>query len=104
MTSPASVVIASGMVFALSTGEPPRTAKKNGKLYSIAEWQSMSTHATLYVFDAMTGKELYSSGNTARGYSHGGLALANGRVYFPTHENTVYCFGFLKEQPQLAEQ
>lgn len=104
MTSPASVVIASGMVFALSTGEPPRTAKKNGKPYSVSEWQSMSTHATLYVFDGMTGKQLYSSGNTARGYSRGGLALANGRIYFPTHENTVYCFGFLKEQPQLAEQ
>jgi outer membrane protein assembly factor BamB len=105
ITSPAPVAIASGMVFALSTGEPPRTAKKNGKPYSVPEWQKMSSHATLHVFDGVTGKELYSSGNAVSSYSHGGgLAIANGRVYFTTHENTVYCFGFTKEQPQLAEQ
>ncbi|MBV9937746.1 MAG: hypothetical protein JO150_04520, partial [Acidobacteriaceae bacterium] len=52
-----------------------------------------------------SGKELYSSANAVPSYSHGGaLAVANGRVYFTTHENTVHCFGFPKEQPQLAEQ
>ena len=103
--SPAPVVIASGMVFALSTGESPRIAKKNGKPYSVPEWQGMSTHATLYVLDGFSGKELYSSANAVPSYSHGGaLAVANGRVYFTTHENTVHCFGFPKEQPQLAEQ
>ncbi len=105
MALPAPVVIANGMVFALSTGESPRVAKKNGKPYSVSEWQAMSSPAILRVFDGGTGRELYSSGNAVRGYSHGsGLALANGRVYFTTHENTVYCFGSLQEQPQLTEQ
>jgi outer membrane protein assembly factor BamB len=104
LVSPASVVIAGDIVFALSTGEPTRIAKKNGKPYSASEWQGMSSHAALYAFDAVKGKELYSSGNAVSGYSHGDLAVANGRVYFTTHDNAVYCFGFPKEQTQLAEQ
>lgn len=105
LLSPASVVIASDMVFALSTGESPRIAKKNGKPYNTAEWQGASRHAGLYAFDALTGKELYSSGNVVPQYSQGGgLAIANGRVYFTTYNNAVYCFGFPREQTQLAEQ
>ena len=105
LPSPTSVVIASDMVFALSTGESLRIAKKNGKPYSATEWQGMSRHATLYAFDALTGHLLYSSGSAIPEYSHGdNLAVANGRVYFTTYNNTVYCFGFPREQTQLAEQ
>jgi len=104
ITSPAPPVIANGIVFALSTGTPARIAKKNGEHYTVAEWQAMATHATLYALDALTGKQLYSSGDAVPGFSTtGGLAVANGRVYFATHDNTVYCFGLMKEQPQLAE-
>jgi outer membrane protein assembly factor BamB len=92
-------------VFALSTGESPRTAKKNGEPYSAAERDSMASHAILYGLDALTGKQLYSSGDKVSSFSHaGGLAVANGRVYFPVHGNAVYCFGFPKNEPQLAEQ
>ena len=63
----------------------------------------MATHATLYALDGETGKELYSSGDPAATFTHGtGLAVANRRIYFTTHDNTVYTFGFLADQPQLT--
>ena len=72
LTAPASPVIANGIVFALSTG----------------------THATLYALDAVTGKELYSSGNAVKPFTRSsGLAVANGHVCFGTSDSTLYCFG-----------
>lgn len=103
MQAPAAPVIASGLVFALATGESTREAKENGKPYSTAEREKMATHATLYALDAATGEELYSSGNMASTFAHsGGLAVANKRVYFTTHDNTVFALGFLADQPQLT--
>ncbi len=103
--SPAPAVIANGLVFVLSTGESPRVAKKNGQPYTDAEREAMAGHAVLHALDALTGQQLYSSGNAVPTFSHaGGLAVANGRVYFAAHGNAVYCFGFPKNEPQLAEQ
>ncbi len=103
--SPASPVSANGMVFVLSSGEPARLAKQNGKPYSASERAQMSAPAQLIVLDATTGKGLYSSGKVATaGSSNGGLAVANGRAYFTTDDNTVYCFGLLKGQSQLSEE
>jgi outer membrane protein assembly factor BamB len=90
MQAPAPAVVAGGLVFALATGEATREARK-------------ATHATLYALDAATGAELYSSGNLAVTFAHnGGLAVANRRVYFTTHDNTVFALGFLADQPQLT--
>jgi outer membrane protein assembly factor BamB len=103
MMAPAPVATANGLVFALSTGESNREAKPNGKPYSVAEREKMASPAILYVLDGETGSELYSSANIASTFSHGsGLAVANRRIYFTTHDNTVYAFGFLAEQPQLT--
>ena len=103
MLSPAPVVTANGLVFALSSGESARLAKDTGALYTVAEKQKMAGHAVLCVLDGATGKELYSSGSMAQTFSHGaGLALANRRIYFTTHDNLVYSLGFLAEQPQLT--
>jgi outer membrane protein assembly factor BamB len=86
MLAPAPVIIANGLVFALAGGD----SKKN-------------SHAVLYALDAATGKELYSSQNIVRSFSHnGGLAIANRRIYFTTHDNAVYCFGFFADQLQLT--
>jgi outer membrane protein assembly factor BamB len=53
--------------------------------------------------DGATGAELYNSGTiAATGTHNSGLAVANKRVYFTTHDNTVYCFGFFADQPQLT--
>ncbi|MCU1328277.1 MAG: hypothetical protein JWN34_3647 [Bryobacterales bacterium] len=88
MHSLAPVVTANGLVFALATGQPGP--------------QKAGTRATLYVLEGDTGKELYSSGNAVSTWSSAGLAVANRRIYFTTHDNLVYSFGFLAEQPQLT--
>ena len=97
MISPAGPATANGLVFALSTGETPRTAKKDGTPYTVAEMEKMSKNAVLYILNGTTGKELLSSGDTATSFSHSGIALANGRVYFSTHDNTLFAYGL----PQL---
>jgi hypothetical protein len=63
----------------------------------------MASKAVLYVLDGATGAELYNSGNMTSTFSHNsGLAVANRRIYFTTHDNTVFALGFLTEQPQLT--
>ncbi|MEO6802360.1 MAG: hypothetical protein ABI197_03835 [Granulicella sp.] len=98
MISPAAPVIANGLVFALSTGESPRVAKKDGTPYTVAETVKMSKNAVLHILDGATGKELYSSGNAATSFAHSGLAVANGRVYFSTHDNTLFVYGVPEER------
>lgn len=93
MISPAGPATANGLLYALSSGELPRTAKKDGTPYTVAEVEKMSRHAVLYVLDATTGQELFSSGDAATSFSHSGIAFANSRVYFTTHDNTLFAYG-----------
>jgi hypothetical protein len=75
LKNPAPPAIANGVVFALDGG-------------------SASSHATLYAFDAATGKELYSSGDAIGTYTHlAGMSVGDGHVFFTTHDNTLYSFG-----------
>jgi outer membrane protein assembly factor BamB len=85
---PDPVVIANGVVFALSTGE--NAIQEGGE-----EKRLLGTRtAVLYALDAKTGKELYNSGDAMTGWVHfSGLALANGRVFAVDHDSAVYCFG-----------
>ena len=78
--APAPPVVANGLVFGLSTGNASR-------------------RATLYILDAATGKPLFTSGDAVTGTANldTGLAVANGRVYFSTIDNTVYSFGIPTE-------
>lgn len=81
IVSPSPAVIANRMIFVLSAGQS----------------------ATLYAFDALTGKDLYSSGNVVSSATPSAqLALANGRVYFTTREDAVYCFGIPSQHTQLS--
>jgi outer membrane protein assembly factor BamB len=103
--SPAATVSAAGLVFVLSTGEPTREAKPKGKMYSVAEIKKASTHAALYALDGESGKQLYSSGDAIGNPSYSsGLAVANGRIYFATSDNSMNAFGFSKMQPQLTDK
>ncbi len=87
MIFPSPAVIANGMVFVLSKGQPD------------------AKPAALHVFDALTGKELYSSPKEASAVaSSAGLAVANGRVYFTTQDNAVYCFGIPSQHTQLSSR
>jgi outer membrane protein assembly factor BamB len=75
MVNPAPPVIANGVVVVLSSG-------------------NATTHATLYVLDAATGTELYSSKDAIPTYAHfSGVALGDGHAFFTDHENTLYSFG-----------
>ncbi len=105
MLAPAPPITTNGIVFALSSGESSRLAKEDGAPFTVAERERMAAHATLYALDGATGKELYSSGAGISSFSHNtGLALANGRVYFTTADNTLYCYGFFAREPQLTER
>jgi outer membrane protein assembly factor BamB len=104
IASPAAPVIASGMVFALSTGDPMREAKPNGKPYSVGEVEKTATPAALYALDGETGKQLYTSGAMSSPAYSSGLAVANGRIYFGTSDNNMNAFGFKAMQPQLTDK
>lgn len=99
MITPAPPAIANGLVFALSTGEWVRQANdKEGGLYQADVRAQKSANAVLYALDAATGTELWSSGNQVTSFTHfAALSIANGRVYFTTYDNTLYCFGIPME-------
>jgi outer membrane protein assembly factor BamB len=80
IVAPAAPAVANGLVFGLSTG-------------------NASKRATLHILDAATGKPLFTSGDavTSAANPETGLAVANGRVYFSTVDNTVYSFGIPTE-------
>ena len=75
LINPAPPVIANGVVVVLSQGDAKTPAK-------------------LFVLDAATGKELYSSGDTVTTYAHlAGVSVGDGHAFFVTHDNTLYSFG-----------
>jgi outer membrane protein assembly factor BamB len=77
MIAPATPIVVSGVVFALSGG-------------------NASTPAVLYAFDGVSGKELWSSGKAITGFAARGSQLASGgtRVYTTMQDGTQYVFGF----------
>jgi outer membrane protein assembly factor BamB len=71
---------------------------REGGLYQAETRIQKSSPAVLYALDAATGKELWSSGSQVASFTHNGaLSIANGRVYFTTYDNTLYCFGIPME-------
>jgi len=88
-------VIANGVVFALAGGEFTGQANDaEGGLYSAEQRIAKSVPAKLFLLDARTGKELYSSGDEVKSFLHqAGLSVAGGRVIFGTFDGTIYCYG-----------
>ena len=95
MNLPEPPIVAGGLVFAISNGEFARQSKGDGALFSSAERIAKHTGNTvLYAFDATTGKQLYSSGDTMLSFTHfSGISIASGRVYVTTFDSNVYAFG-----------
>ena len=95
MSYPEPSVIANGMVFALSSGENVKQVDSGGRLLTSKERiDTPAGNATLYVLDAATGKELFSSGATMPGFSHfSAPVVSGGRVYVVTYDNMVYAYG-----------
>jgi len=91
-------LIANGMVFAYGAGESTTQAYPDvGLDFRMERRVPLSTHAVLYVLDAETGAELWSSGDQITKWNHfSGLGLANGQVYINTYDGYVYCFGLKK--------
>jgi len=76
MISPAAPAVTNGLVFALSTGQ--------GK---------SPKNAVLYALDSSTGKDIWSSGQTATSYATGGLAVNTSIVLFATHDSQIHAYG-----------
>jgi len=87
-------VIANGVVFVLAGGEFTGQANDAvGGLFSAQERIKRSVPAKLFALDALTGKELYSSGDQIASFLHqAGPAIADGKVVFGTFDGTVYCY------------
>ncbi len=88
-------VIVNGVVFTLAGGEFTGQANDaEGGLFSAEERIKRSAPAKLYALDAMTGKELYSSGDQIASFLHqAGLSVADDKVIFGTFDGTIYCYG-----------
>jgi outer membrane protein assembly factor BamB len=85
---PDPVVIANGVVFALSTGENPvQHGPEDNRLKN-------TRPAVLKALDAYTGKELFNSGSAMESWVHfSGLAISGGKIFAVDHDSNVYCFG-----------
>jgi hypothetical protein len=88
-------IIANGMIFAYGSGENTQQAFPDiGLNFDSTIRASLSGHATIYILDAMTGKELWNSGDTITSFNHfSGITVANGKVYLGTYDGNLYCFG-----------
>jgi outer membrane protein assembly factor BamB len=83
------------MVFGYGSGEETKQAWPDiGLQFDSTIRAEKGTHATIYVLDAETGKELWSSAEQMHQWNHfSGITVANGRVYLGTYDGTLYCFG-----------
>jgi hypothetical protein len=105
--------VANGVLFTYGSGEDatqtvpdrawdePGGPQYGGGLDSSSQRRiPTSRHATMYALDAMTGKELWSSGDQIKSWNHfTGITVVNGRAYIPTFDGMLYCFGV----PQAAK-
>ena len=95
LTAPLAPIVVNGVVFAVSSGEyRPAGA---GTTASAAQRARQSIAAVLYALDGLTGKELWSSGNTITSFARAGLSAGGGQVYLVTFDNTLYTFGIPME-------
>jgi len=96
MRAPLSPVIVNGVAFVVSSGEfvPPAGASVNA-----ADRARRSVPAVLYALDALTGRELWSSGTTIATFARGSATWPGiGQIHVATYDNTVYAFGFPVER------
>ena len=78
--SPLAPLVVNGMVFAVSGGE------RRG-----------SSPAVLHVLDALTGRQMWSSGPVITSFPRAAMAAGSGQVYLVTHDNHLYAFGIPME-------
>jgi outer membrane protein assembly factor BamB len=88
-------VVANGVIIEVAGGEfTGQTNDAEGGLYSATDRIKRSVPAKLFLLDAQTGKELYSSGDQVISFLHqAGPSIANGKIIFGSFDGTIYCFG-----------
>ena len=90
MLSPAPPTVVNGVVFAIASGEH----RSGDAQLTAAQRVQRAKPAVLYALDAVTGKELWSSGTTISSFVRGvGPSAGDGQVYVVTYDGTVYAFG-----------
>jgi outer membrane protein assembly factor BamB len=90
MNAPLPVTAVNGVIVALASGE----YRTNDSRMTAAERAQRSGRAVLYVLDAATGKELWTSGTTITSFVHGGgPVVGGGNVFFTTYDGTLWAFG-----------
>jgi hypothetical protein len=90
LVSPVPPAVVNGVVFAVSSGEY-RTGDPG---VDAGQRAKRSKPAVLYALDALTGKELWNSGNTIASFVHAvGPSAGDSQVYVVTYDGTVYAFG-----------
>lgn len=100
MSVPTPVIIANGVVFALSDGDSAVQFGPNGNLLNAEERKASTKHAVVYALNAATGDVLFSSGDTIHGFSHfSAPAVGGGRIYVGTEDGMLYAFGLGIPQP-----
>jgi hypothetical protein len=94
LSAPLTPTIINGVVFVTSSGE---FRASDGKAPA-AQRAQRSSHAVLYALDGLTGKELWSSGETITSFTRGGaLSGGVGQIYLTTYDSAIYAFGFPME-------
>ena len=100
------VIVANGVLFVYASGEDttqvlperafdnPAGAQLGGAVSNGAPRRLEGRKAALYALDALTGAELWNSGNEITTWNHySGLSVANGRAYITTFDGMIYAFG-----------
>ena len=105
---PDNVAVANGMVFAVQTGEQTaqhftnpeghgqaRAGEQSETVATLSKFRSTPLNPmVLYAFDAVTGKELYSSGKQLKDWVHFSQpVVALGKVFLVSHDAHLYAFG-----------
>jgi hypothetical protein len=103
MVMPDPPVVANGVVYALSTGgQALQNGAKPGDPrmpydQSAVLRSTPVTNMTLYAYDAISGKQLWSSGKTLSDWVHfSEPVVAMGKVFVVTHDAHVVAFGLKK--------
>ena len=111
------VIVANGVVFTYGSGEDttqvsperafddPQGPQLGGAVSNGAPRRLAGRKAAIYALDALTGNELWNSGNTITTWNHySGLTVANGRVFLSTFDGLIYAFGVESQQSRNAAQ
>jgi outer membrane protein assembly factor BamB len=94
VAAPLPPTVINNVVFVTASGE----FRTDDAKMTAAQRASRSGKAVIYALDAVTGKELWTSGATVTGFARGGaLAGGMGQIYLTTHDGTIYAFGFPME-------